>query len=61
MVHFIAAIGRGKELMRAVSTLRSLFLEGRGTGQLDGDQIEEDSYGVARLNRSWIDFQQERR
>ena len=61
-LHFIAAIGRGKELMRAVSY--SAFVippEGRGTGQLDRDQIEEDSYGVARLNRSWIDFQQERR
>ena len=61
-LHFIAAIGRGKELMRAVSY--SAFVippEGRGTSQLDRDQIEEDSYGVARLNRSWIDFQQERR
>ena len=60
-LHFIAAIGRGKELMRAVSY--SAFVippEGRGTGQLD--RIDRrDSYGVARLNRSWIDFQQERR
>ena len=61
-LHFIAAIGRGKELMRAVSYAAFVIPpEGRGTGQLDRDQIEEDSYGVARLNRSWIDFQQERR
>ena len=61
-LHFIAAIGRGKELMRAVSyTAFVMPPEDSGSVQLDGRPIEEGSYGVARLNRSWIDFQEERR